>query len=351
MAILDLQRRFHEVGRIRAGAKTERGAPKKLEQWRLTSANRAALEAASEVYGGDVRPWEDAPTPGQWELFTEVDSLDAVIPPTTEPYSLWYETWSGGGCDRRCDGIRDHLNDTPCACDPEKRTCKPTLRLSIMLTRVPGLGVWRYESHGWNAAVELPTMLDLLALGAKNGAFVPAVLRLEQRVSRKKGEGTRRFAVPVIDIQETAGDFTRTIASGEAIPPPASSPAAIEAPRRKALSAPADPPPLPEEIEAASTGAKASAAQKRLVFAKAKELGIDRDLVPRIYAMVIDTPGASLSDLLTDQVDRLVRSLVKVGEDIELAAAKIEEWETARNQNAENDSEWGQAPSLEGGNA
>lgn len=324
MAILDLQRRFHEVGRIRAGAKSERGAPTKLERWRLTSANRAALEAAALVYGGEVRPWEDAPTPGQFELFTEVDALDAVIPPSAEPYSLWYETWSGGGCDRRCDGVRDILNDAPCSCDPEARACKPTLRVSVMLTRVPGLGVWRYESHGWNAAVEVPTMLDLLALGAKTGAFVPAVLRLEQRVSKKKGEGTRRFAVPVIDIQETAGDFTRTIASGESIPPPPSTPA-IEAPRRKALSAPADPPPIPGDDDPAL----ASPSQKRLVYAKAKEYGIDRDLVPRIYARLVERPGASLKELTVQEVDRLTKSLAKVGEDVHAAATKIDEWERA----------------------
>lgn len=332
MAILDLQRRFHEVGRIRAGAKSERGAPTKLERWRLTSGNRAALEAAAEVYGGEVRPWEGAPTPGQWELFTEADSLDAVIPPSAEPYSLWYESWSGGGCDRRCDGVRDILNDSPCACDPEKRICKPTLRVSVMLTRVPGLGVWRYESHGWNAAVELPTMLDLLALGAKTGAFVPAVLRLEQRVSRKKGEGTRRFCVPVIDIQETAGDFTRTIASGEPVPPPPSTPA-IEPPRRKAISAPAEPPPLPgedePEPEPAADDRKASAAQKRLVFAKAKDAGIEKDLVSRIYARLVERPGASLSDLAAADVDRLVRSIEKVAGNAEAATAVLAEWEAA----------------------
>lgn len=330
MGIIDLQRRFHEVGRIRAGAKSERGAPTKLERWRLTSANRAALEAAALVYGGEVRPWEDAPTPGQWELFTEADSLDVVIPPSAEPYSLWYESWSGGGCDRRCDGVRDHLNDAPCACDPENRACKPTLRVSVMLTRVPGLGVWRYESHGWNAATEVPTMLDLLALGAKNGAFVPAVLRLEQRVSKKKGEGTRRYAVPVIDIQETAGDFTRTIASGDPVPPPPSTPA-IDAPRRKAISAPSEPPPLPqdEEPEPAADERKATAAQKRLVFAKAKEAGIEKELVGRIYARLVESPGASLSGLLASDVDRLVRSIEKVAGNSEAAISVLSEWEAA----------------------
>lgn len=327
MAILDIQRRFHEVGRIRAGAKSDRGAPKKLETWRLTSANRAALEAAAEVYGGTVRPWDDAPTPGQYELFTEVSALDAVIPPTSEPYSLWYESWSGGGADHRCDGVRDLLNDAPCSCDPKNRRCKPTLRVSVMLTKIPGLGVWRYESHGWNAATEVPTMLDLLALGAKNGAFVPAILRLEQRVSRKKGEGTRRYAVPVIDIQETAGDFTATIASGDPIPPPRS----IASPARKEIASGLDEPllvPGDEEPVAAP------------VYARADELGIDRALLPRIYALVADRPGASLDDLRPGEVDRLVRSIEKIAGDLPAAIAKIEEYERAT-------SAFGDAPEIE----
>jgi hypothetical protein len=361
MGILDIQRRFHEVGRIRAGSKSDRGAPQKLDKWRLTSANRAALEAAAAVYGGTVQPWADAPTPGQWELFTDVDALDAVIPPAAEPYTLWYEAWSGGGCDRRCDGVRDHLNDTACVCNPDDRACKPTLRVSVMLTRVPGLGVWRYESHGWNAAVEVPTMLDLLALGARDGVFVPAVLRLEQRVSRKKGEGTRRFAVPVIDIQETAGDFTRTIAAGDPLPPPPSLAApdrpAIAAPTPAALPAPdpvpdPDPVPAPDPTPADAGDQKASAAQKRLVYAKAKDAGVDRDLIPRVYAFLIERPGASMSDLLAADVDRLVRSIAKIGGNVKDSIKRIEDWEADSDSQPSPipgavDTAWGDAPALE----
>jgi hypothetical protein len=326
MGILDIQRRFHEVGRIRAGAKSDRGAPKKLETWRLTSANRAALEAAAAVYGGVVRPWDDAPTPGQYELFTEVSALDAVIPPTSEPYSLWYESWSGGGADHRCDGVRDLLNDAPCSCDPENRRCKPTLRVSVMLTKIPGLGVWRYESHGWNAAVEVPTMLDLLALGAKNGAFVPATLRLEQRVSRKKGEGTRRFAVPVIDIQETAGDFTATIASGDPIPPPRT----ISGTARKEIGSGLDEPLLvPGDEDLVGP-----------IVERAESLGIDAALLPRVYSLVVDRPGSKIEDVREDEVDRLLRSIEKIAEDLPAAVAKIEEYERET-------SAFGDAPEIE----
>ena len=205
--LLDIQRRFAEVGRIRAGAKGAKGQPQKLEAWRLTSANERALHAAAELYGGDVRPWTGAPTPGQYELFTETRTLDIMVPPSQEPYSAWYEQWSGGGCERRCDGVRDHLNDLPCSCNPDARTCKPTLRVSLALHRIPGLGVWRYESHGFYAATELPATLDLLAAAAGRGHYLTGFLRLEERASKTKANGTRRYLVPVLDLEQTIGEL------------------------------------------------------------------------------------------------------------------------------------------------
>lgn len=229
--ILDLQRRFAEVGRIRAGAKGAKGQPQKLDAWRLTSANRAALEAAAQLYGGDVREWTGAPTPGQYELFTETRTLDIMVPPSQEPYSLWYETWSGGGCQRRCDGIRDHLNDTPCACDPDERACKPTLRVSLALHRIPGLGVWRYESHGFYAATELPATLDLLAAASGRGQYLTGFLRLEERASKTKANGTRRYLVPVLDLEQTIGELAGLPSSRPAELATSSAPVAVEATR------------------------------------------------------------------------------------------------------------------------
>lgn len=317
MSILDIQRRFHEVGRIRAGAKSERGAPSKLDKWRLTSANRAALDAAADVYGGTVREWAGAPTPGQWELFTEADTLETVIPPRAEPYSLWYESWTGGGCDRRCDGEQDSISGGPCRCNPDARACKPTLRVSVMLTQVPGLGVWRFESHGWNAAAELPTMLDLLAFGAEGGQFVPAVLRLEQRVSKKGGE-TRRFCVPVIDIGYTPGTFTQTISAGAATAP-------LELP-----SAPAIADPLQIEMGAAITGPVdelATFEDHSAVNAAAKKAGVPQVMIARVYSRLVGKHQTLMGALKTSEVDRLIATLEKVGANLPAAEAKLVAWE------------------------
>lgn len=351
MGIIDIQRRFVEIGRIRAGAKSDRGAPTKLNNWRLTSANKQALEAAAELYGGTVQAWTSGPNEGLWELFTESDTLRILVPPSAEPYSLWYEAWSGGGCDKRCDGERDILNDAPCSCNPEARACKPTLRVSVMLPDLPGLGVWRWEGHGINAALELPATLDLLAHAVSKGEFLPGFLRLEQRSTKKKGEGTRRFAVPVIDLAATVGEVTKAI-GGPSIP----APAAIEAPAPRAqLEAPETPAPEPApdpEPAAEESAKKATTAQKRFIFAKAKELGIAKDDVSRIYGMVVGRYGASLSELARNDVDRLTRSLERFAGDVAGSTAKLEAWEAVEGE-ADGDKDpagdgpaWGPAPEI-----
>jgi hypothetical protein len=113
--IIGVQRRMMELGRIRLGDKADSGAPRKLSKFRLTSASRALLEAAAELYGGTVQDWQGAPDDGYFELYTDTDTLDIILPPVfsdrdgspTLPYSQAYELWSGGGCQRRCDGATE----------------------------------------------------------------------------------------------------------------------------------------------------------------------------------------------------------------------------------------------------
>ena len=202
--IIDLQRRMVEVGRIRMGHQVAAGRgkrPAKLENWRLTSRDSSRLDAAAELYGGSVSPWEDRP--GEFELFTTTAELPILLLPG-QTLSQWYELWSAGGCARRCDGDRDVISEGPCICDQETgdRACKPTTRLSVMLPDVPGLGCWRLESHGYYAAVELAGTAAMLEQATARGQLLPARLRIDQR-AKVEGGKTTRYAVPVIDIDVT----------------------------------------------------------------------------------------------------------------------------------------------------
>jgi hypothetical protein len=208
MAILGLQRRIREVGRIRMGVqvptRSGKRAPKKLDKFRLTSPDRAVIEAVANVYGGSVTQWDnDSAT--QWEVFTDAVELRIALPPNPSDmaFSQHYEQWAKGFCSRRCNGQWDSVHDKACDCDPEDRTCKATTRLMVLLPDIAGLGVWRLETHGYYAAVELAGAVELIGQMAGLHSVVPARLRLDQReVRRIVGNAPKvfQFAVPVIDL-------------------------------------------------------------------------------------------------------------------------------------------------------
>ena len=208
--IIDLQRRLAEAGRIRIGPQVATGngrkRPEKLTTFRLTSGDRTRIEQAAHLYGGTPEQWE-APAGPQWEVVTAADSLNVIVPPADMSFSQHYELWSGGGCQRRCDGRAESISDGPCICDPDKRECNIHTRLSVMLRDLPGLGVWRIDTSGYYAAVELQGAVEVVQLAAGRGQMLPARLRLEQRMVKRVGQGTRRFAVPVLDVEVSPGQL------------------------------------------------------------------------------------------------------------------------------------------------
>jgi hypothetical protein len=222
--LADIQAQQVEVGRIRLGA-TEAAQgrsgsynkPVKLDTFRLTSRSRDLIEEAALLYGGQCQPWQ--PQSGgaqQWQVFTERRSIAVIVPP--EPCSQYYEEWKGGKCQRRCDGVRELLNDVPCPCgpDPSQRRCKPTTRLSLMLSEMSGIGVWRLETHGYYAAAELPAVADLLSAAGGN---VSARLEMEERQAMVADprdptkEVATRFMVPVLHVQHTPAQLVQILGS------------------------------------------------------------------------------------------------------------------------------------------
>lgn len=230
MPILSLQRQMRELGRIRTGNQiTSKGGkriPNKLETFRLTSESRELIDAAAEAFGGTVTPWRNGDH-DEFEVITTAPAIDIVVPPG-QPVSQWNELWSGGGCQRRCDGVTEVLSMGPCMCpaDVEERralaqkgeACKATTRLNVMLPQLPDLGVWRLESHGYYAAVELAGAAEILAMASARGTLIPARLRLEQREKKVPGKPTNKYAVPIIEFVETRmRDLQLTAGAGPAI--------------------------------------------------------------------------------------------------------------------------------------
>lgn len=258
MPILVLQQRLRELGRIRIGQKvaTSNGKtrPAKLNRFRLTSPSKELLDRVASKYGGTVAPWTPEGGASQFEVITESTRMPIHVPP--QPVSQYFELWSGGGCQRRCDGVTELLKDRPCICgpDPEQRQCKPTTRLNVVLSEIEGVGVWRLESHGYYAALELPGVAELLA---QTGGYVEAFLGLEQRTAKRDGQ-TRHWMVPTIDVAITPA----ALMAGEA----GAGPAVAAGPQRAAIEAP-----RPDYVRLAS--AAKTPDEVRVIYKQAADAG------------------------------------------------------------------------------
>jgi hypothetical protein len=112
MAILTLQRRSRELGRIRLGQVNRSNGktrPEKLDRFRFTSASEPLLAKVAALYGGTVQPW--TPQGGgaeAFEVITDSTRIPILVPP--QPVTQYFEQWSGGGCVRRCDGQTELLS-------------------------------------------------------------------------------------------------------------------------------------------------------------------------------------------------------------------------------------------------
>lgn len=213
MAIKTLQQRLTQVGVIRLGEKKVAGNgnsyPAKLETLRFTSPSKQLVDAVAATYGGQVKPWQSNVGP-QFEVVTGVKEIPVLVPPQRIDPNL--EHWGNGYRDRMCDGEIEKMRDKPCLCATAQTAgrpfgprdaCKPTTRMSLMLAEIPSLGTWKLESHGWNAAAELPMLAASIEQAPQP---IPARLAVEVREKKlfdpaKQGDKqieSRVYMVPVL---------------------------------------------------------------------------------------------------------------------------------------------------------
>lgn len=232
--ITQLGRRMPTAGRLRAGRKGRKGQPEKLTVWRATSHDRQAIEQIAARYGGTPQPWQDpGVAAGQWEVTTEASELPIVLPPDPLGGSPIYELWSGGGCQRRCDGVTcstvvagpdgGEPGEVDCLCAAKGvLECQVVTRLNVLLPEVRFGGAWRVDTHSWHAARELPGMVDMVQqLQDAAGGMPRGVIALESRKSTSGGQ-TRQFVVPVIRTGYSPDQITSGHATVGALDGPAS---------------------------------------------------------------------------------------------------------------------------------
>lgn len=233
MPLLDIQRRGQQLGRIRLGqtvmTKDGKKRPTRLDTFRFTTQSRIAAEAIAELYGGEIKDWNN-----EFEVITAKSAIGVTVPPRDQVVSQWYEMWTKGGCARRCTSQIEQISGGPCLCphadDPDDiaqveaaakerarlaamnppQACKTVTRISVMLPDLPGLGVFRLDTHSYHAAVEIGDAAALMQAARDQGVFLPAVLRIDHRQRVANGQ-TKKFPVPVLEVMATF----RQIASGQ----------------------------------------------------------------------------------------------------------------------------------------
>jgi hypothetical protein len=265
MPILDMQRKGQQIGRLRIGqqikASNGKMRPAKLDSFRFTTGSRVAADAVAHLYGGTVRDWE-----GEYEVVTDKSAIGVTVPPRDQIVTQWYEMWSKGGCQRRCDSQTEQISGGPCLCphssDPDDveavaeqalersrlahlnppQACKLVTRINVMIPDLPGLGVWRLDTGSYYAAAEIGDSGELMHMARDRGVFLPAMLRIEQR-SRVAGGQTKRFPVPVLEVLATFRDIaTGAIEAGGLV---AQLPPAPDGERRAIAAASPGPSPAP----------------------------------------------------------------------------------------------------------
>jgi len=294
------QRQDYETGRLRIGQAVKTGKqdrngrditrPVVLKTFRFTSASRSAIEAAAIAYGGEVRPWDNRGH-AEYEVVTEAPRLLVTIPPGRNAITIWHEMWSGGGCVRRCDSLRESKSGAPCMCpsagdtDDEQaieaafkrraemaamkppQACSLKVRMSFILPDLPDVGVWRLDSGSFRAASGILGKVRLMEMCRDQGVYLPAAVWVDHRVEVHNGQ-TSRFPVIAVELLATLreiatgqlgqggwgaqlppapGETRLAITTGAAVPPPRD--------ERPATAARNDRPPTAQQV--ADAAAKA----------------------------------------------------------------------------------------------
>jgi hypothetical protein len=334
-----LERRLPQGGRIRIGSSTptqkngkEYKRPKKLDKFRFTSHDKAAIEEIAAAHGGTVKEWKGSPDGTQWEVFCEQAEIPIMLPPDPLGGSPVYEMWQAGGCIRRCDGeecVRPQegpdgteLVTVPCLCfAAQELSCKITTRLTVLLPNIRFGGAWMLETHGFHAAHELPGMVAVVAELQAQG-ISRALLAAEQRRQVVFGE-TRDYVVPVIRLGLSPDDLI----SGRALVSPATR-AAIEVGAQGQLDTGAlvddfddaievevvDPGPRALDSPVAPPEAVGDTGHKRLMI-RLRELKVDDDTRHHLCFLASDGRTRSSTELTAGEVEQVttIAELVDAG--------------------------------------
>jgi hypothetical protein len=179
--------------------------------------------------------------------------------------------------------------------------------------------------------------VQVIQIAAGRGQILPARLRLEQRAVKRTGKNgkpeTRRFAVPVLDVEISPGqlmsgsmpELSGDSAAGALTPVPESTPSRPvkpiseqaatrrELPRRSNAAQPVPPTGLePRTSDQARRSETITDAQSRKLHALFREKGLQRDDALRFLSSALGTEVTSTKDLTKDQASQAIETVAEL---------------------------------------
>lgn len=226
--MLDIQRRHASVFTIRLGHQVEASngkmRPEKLtDRMRITAPSEATCKAFVEVYGGEVRPFDEPKSKDRFEAYLPTSWLRIMVLPG-QSLQQWWEMYKRSVCVRRCDGEKEQKSGKACLCPAEiderlkaTEACRPMTRVNVLCPDVQVIGSGSLVTHSMIAAETLPQSIAIAEAALSRGFMVPGVLRVVEHKS------LNHFIYPVIEIvgvslNELAGVGDRLQLATEATP-------------------------------------------------------------------------------------------------------------------------------------
>lgn len=197
------KRRLARDGKIKLGIKmkTQKGTeyPKQTDYFVVPDEVKA-------IYG-------EKPT--ELDIMFPTENMELAFP-------QYYKCYGSTGLKCKGDGqkaimmLKGEMIERECipgSDECRKAKCKPVATLKVLLPKVPGFGVWEFNTSSWNSIVNINTCIDTIKLVTGGRiAFIPLKLRYEPHTGviydpRKDSQFKKEVYVMSITITDTMEAF------------------------------------------------------------------------------------------------------------------------------------------------
>lgn len=193
-------KRLPRLGKIKLGRKEKSS---KGTEYPIQTRFFVCPEEVQAIYG---------PEPTELDIMFPLNNIDLVFPQDLKLYGKSGLKCKGDGrnATMMVDGKLVEKTCTPGA--KECKGCKPIGTLNVLLSDVPGFGVWQIWTSSWNSIVNLNSSIDMIkAMTGGRIAYIPLKLQLqEHNAIVPKPDGTqfqKKVYVMTINISQTMSQF------------------------------------------------------------------------------------------------------------------------------------------------